>query len=221
MHDLIGVFFSFVFVFFLIGISEALRIKGLVNPAITRKFIHIGVGHWIFFARVLIDSGAWALLPPATFVGINYLSGKKRIFKAMEGNSSSSLGTVFYALSLLILVFLFWGEGNFIYLAAGIMVMAWGDGLAAMVGKKWGKRRIPVIQHVKTWVGSLVMLVTSFIILVLILIFSFSQSPGEVFYISLLTALGATILEALFRSGWDNLFVPLGTALLLFFLVGG
>ncbi len=221
MHDFMGVIFSFIFVFLLIGIAEVLRTKRFLNPAITRKLIHIGVGHWIFFARFLIGSGWWALLPPATFVGINYLSGKKKIFKAMEGTSSSNRGTVFYALSLFILVFLFWGEGEFPFLAAGIMVMAWGDGLAAIAGKKWGKRRIPVIQHVKTWVGTLVMLGTSFLALVLILFFSFSWSPGELFYISLLTALGATILEALFRSGWDNLFVPLGTALLLFFLVGG
>lgn len=221
MHDLIGVLFSFIFVFFLIGIAEVLRKKGLLNPTVTRKLIHIGVGHWIFFARILIDSFWWALLPPATFVGINYLSSRKKVFKAMEGTSSSNPGTVFYALSLLILVFLFWREGGFIFLVVGIMVMAWGDGLAAIAGKKWGQSRIPGLKHVKTWIGSLTMFTVSFLVTIFVLAIYFTGSPGEIIFLSFITALGATILEVLAHSGWDNLTVPLGTAFLLFFLVGG
>ncbi len=221
MNDFAGVLISFVFVFLIIGTAEFLRGKFHLGVEFTRKFIHIGVGHWVLLAVILINSREWALIPPAAFVLINFLSSRKNLFQAMEGAAAKGLGTVYYSLSLLILVFFFWGEEGTPFLLAGIMVMAWGDGLAAIAGKRWGQKRIPGLSQVKTWVGSAVMLLSSMLVILLILNHFFSLNMLHLVGISFIIGLAATVLEVIFRSGWDNIAVPLGTAWLLSWLVGG
>ena len=74
--------------------------------------------------------------PEATFVIINYLSYKKDIIKVMERDVQDGLGTVYYALSLLILAVVSFG----VYKQPSLglipnLIMAYGDGLAAVFGK--------------------------------------------------------------------------------------
>ncbi len=221
MDDFWGVLISFVFVFFIIGTAEFMRGKFHLGEELTRKFIHIGVGHWVLLAVILINNREWALIPPAAFVLINFFSSRKKFFQSMEGAGGKGLGTVYYSLALLILVFFFWGEEGTPFLLAGIMVMAWGDGLAAIAGKKWGQKRIPGLSQIKTWVGSAVMLISSMLVVFLILNHFFSLNILQLAGISFIIGLAATALEVIFRSGWDNIAVPLGTAWLLSWLVGG
>ena len=97
----------------------------------------------------------------------------------------------------------------------GILVMGYGDGLAAIIGRKFGKTKI---RHrftgQKTIVGSAAMFVTSSIV---IAIFSQRYNLGWTHSgcIKILGIAGcATALELFTPLGLDNLSVPIITALL-------
>ena len=77
---------------------------------IVRKIIHIGIGPLIPIAQFLkIDQNFALIITGITsiFVLINY---KFKIFPIFEDIESKSYGTLFYCLSLFILIYLFWNK---------------------------------------------------------------------------------------------------------------
>jgi phytol kinase len=128
------------------------------------------------------------------------------------------LGTFFYAVSIGVLVGCFWHLQQPQYAAIGILVMAWGDGLAALIGQRYGKHKYQVFGAQKSWEGSLTMAVVSYIVCSLILLFTLGN-VWQTWLVSLAVALIATGLEAFSLLGVDNLTVPLGSAAFAFVLI--
>jgi phytol kinase len=93
--------------------------------------------------------------------------------------------------------------------------MAWGDGLAALVGQRWGRHSYKILGSQKSWEGSGTMALVSFLVTGLLLSFTHSFSPG-ILAIAAIVALASTGLESFSRWGIDNLTVPVGSALLAF-----
>ena len=118
---------SFSFIFIVIGIAAFIKDKEL-----SRKFIHILVGNWVFLLP-LFDSYLHALIVPFLFVIINTLSYRFNIIKAMEREDDSK-GTIYYSVSLFILVFLSYLFNQPMLTYIGVLTMAYGDGLAAILG---------------------------------------------------------------------------------------
>lgn len=216
MNNWIGIIVSFVFVFVVIGISSLLSHFKLLNNEGSRKFIHIGVSNWWIIAMIFFDHPVFAAFVPAMFVGINYLSYKKQVFSAMERDGSKrDLGTVYYALSLLILSTLSFSILPMYIGAIGILIMGYGDGFAAVVGKRWGKHRFGNLD--KSVEGSLT--VFFFALLISFILYSM-DAPTNVLLKSLIIAVSATFFEAISPEGFDNLTVPLGSSLIAILLMG-
>lgn len=216
--DLAGVLISICFVFVVILVSEILRKIGNYGNEFTRKFIHIGVAHWWIVAMYFIDVIQYALIPPILFVVLNYYSYKKNLFKSMErGKDTSDLGTVYFPISLIILIILTWKGGllgrDLRYIGAiGVLVMGYGDGFAAIIGKNYGKFKYRIMSSVKSIEGSAAMFLFSFAVTALIL----GVHEGFSFHIlgiSLAIALLASIIEAFTPLGMDNITVPIVTSL--------
>ena len=184
----------------------------------SRKFIHVGVANWWIVAMIFFDNNIYASIVPGLFVVINYISYKKQIFKAMERDGSKKdLGTVYYAISLMILSLITFKNIEFSYIGAlGILIMGYGDGFAAIIGVKYGKHKFKVLGNNKSFEGSLAMFLFSFIVALSIL---FIFNPVNMILYSLILAVVATILELFSPYGFDNLTVPLGTSLLYYLLV--
>jgi len=106
--NLIGLIISFIFVFIILILGEILNRFTKASEEFNRKFVHIGVSNWWIVAMFLIDNMYYAMIPPIIFIILNYLSYKKGVFSSMEREDKESLGTVYYPISLLILVWLFW-----------------------------------------------------------------------------------------------------------------
>ena len=212
MKELLGILISILFVFLIIGLSTLfMKLKWLSLEG-SRKFIHILVGNWWFIAMYYFDTPFYAMLVPLLFVVVNYVSYKKQLFKAMERDGSKSdLGTVYYAISLLLLALIYFNKVNGMNIeyigGLGILTMAYGDGFAAIVGKAYGKN-IFVLN--KTIEGSITMFICSIIPLFLILSFysPFSWIMNSILSIALAGV--AVIFEAYTKNGFDNLSVPLG-----------
>ncbi|WP_009632043.1 diacylglycerol/polyprenol kinase family protein [Synechocystis sp. PCC 7509] len=202
----------------LLLVASLLSRFGTGNSEVIRKVVHIGTGNVILFA--------WWLHIPA-FVGVGasilasivtFLSYRFPILPGINSVGRKSLGTFFYAVSIGILVAWFWSINKPQYAALGILVMAWGDGLAALVGQRFGKHPYQIWDNLKSWEGSGTMAVVSFIVCSLIFL-NVQGNNWQTWIVSLNVALLATTLEAFSMYGIDNLTVPLGSAALGFFLI--
>lgn len=188
------------------------------NPELLRKIVHIGTGNVILFAW-LLDMPAYIGITASILAGVvTLLSFLFPILPAINSVGRRSLGTFFYAVSIGILVAWFWRVQQPEYAALGILIMAWGDGLAALIGQRFGKHKYKYWGGQKSWEGSLTMAITSFVISVLILV-SIKGNYWQVWLVSLLVALAATALEAFSFLGIDNLTVPIGSAAVAFWLM--
>lgn len=222
--DIKGVIISIAFVFLVIVVSELLRKRGGYNEEFTRKFVHIGVAHWWIVAMFLIKDICYALIPPVIFVVLNFYSNRKNLFKSMEREGNSDLGTVYFPISLIVLILLTWDGGllggeNLKYLGAvGSLIMGYGDGFAAIIGKKYGGYKYKIMNNEKSLEGSLAMFVCSFLVS-LVFICSYKGFSlyvvGSCFIVSVL----ATIAEALTPFGMDNLTVPIISTLSAFYFI--
>ncbi len=197
--------------------AEALRRLYQVDGELTRKVVHIGTGNVILFAW-------WGQIP--AWVGITcsitasvitLVSYRYPILPGVNSVGRKSLGTFFYAVSIGLLVGYFWPLGQPEYAAIGILTMSYGDGLAALIGQRWGKHRYQSWGSSKSWEGSLTMLVISGSVSVGILGLGLGLS-WLVGAIALATALVATALETWSWLGIDNLTVPLGAAFIAYWL---
>ncbi len=201
----------------ILAIAEGLNRIFSVNAEVSRKIVHIGTGNVILFAW-WFNIPAWVGIAASVISGIiAIISYKTTILPSINSVGRKSLGTFFYAISIGVLIGWFWTIKQPQYAALGILVMTWGDGLAAVIGQKWGKHQYQFLGSSKSWEGSLTMLFVSFMISSLILL-SVQGNCQPILSISILVALVATGLETFSKYGIDNLTVPLSSASLAFFL---
>lgn len=221
---------SYVYVFAMIGIGEGLRKwlgqakPGTYSTEFTRKVIHISVGMWAIGTVLLFEHWYFAIIPPLSFVVLNYISYRQEIFKSVETGEKGNLGTVYFPISFVIIICLFWESPHL--LVASLMPMTWGDALAAILGRRYGQRKYSVLGSTRSVEGSLAMFFFSWLatFLALLLLSSLggvlSLSKGwqvSVLY-SLALAAFATLVEALSPWHVDNLTVPLLSAALLYLM---
>lgn len=199
--------------------AEGLRRFAHAGPEATRKVVHIGVGNVILLAWWL-QIPAWvAISASVIFSGVALLSYRFPILPAVNSVGRNSLGTFFYAVSIGVVVAWFWPLRVPQYAVIGILVMTWGDGLAALVGQNFGRHPYQLWGMQKSWEGSLAMAIASFIVSAGIL--TTVQGPiGPTWGTAIAIALVATGLEAFSKFGVDNLTVPLGSAIVGFLLNG-
>lgn len=212
--NLFGIIISILFVFCIIGISTILSKKKLISGELSRKFIHIGVSNWWIIAMIYFNNRYYAAIVPALFVVINYLSYKYKVIEAMERDGGKKdLGTVYYAVSLLILSLFTLGKYNNGYIGAlGILTMGYGDGFAAVVGTFKGTKYIPIGKNLKSKEGTFTMFVITFTVTTLVLGICTEISLVGVIFYALFLSIIATLLELFTPNGLDNLTVPLGVS---------
>jgi phytol kinase len=192
-------------------ISELSHRYWAINSEVSRKIVHIGVGNVILLAW-WFQIPAWVGMTAAVLASMLALvSYKLPILPGVNSIGRKSFGTLFYAVSMGLLVTYFWGIQQPQYAAIGILIMSYGDGMAAIIGQNWGKHIYYVGGMTKSWEGSLTMAVVSYIVCNLILIVTIGNI-WQVWGVSLIVALVATGLESFSWWGMDNLTVPVGSA---------
>lgn len=187
------------------------------DSEIVRKIVHIGTGNVILLAWWLDIPAIVGITASIIAAAVTLLSYRFPLLPGINSVGRKSLGTFFYALSIGILVAYFWYIKQPQYAVLGILVMAWGDGLAALIGQRFGKHQYSVFGGQKSWEGSLTMAIVTYCICCLILL-SVEGNIWQVWPISLVVAIVATGLETISFLGLDNLTVPLGSAVLAFLL---
>jgi len=197
-------------------LAEGLTRFTKADSEVTRKIVHIGTGNVILLAWWL-QIPAWIGIGASILFSIlTLLSYRYPVLLSVSGIGRQSWGTFFYAVSIGVLIALFWQDFPQ-YAALGILVMTWGDGLAALVGQRYGKHPYRAWGIPKSWEGSLAMAGVSYAISSIILL-GVQGNHWQTWIVPLVVAAVATGLEAFSKFGIDNLTVPLGSAIVGFAL---
>jgi phytol kinase len=202
----------------------------------SRKFIHVFAGFSIIATFFL--NWAWLTdIIAGLFVVMIYLANPKSPIKFLRKMFSSMArddeiqkghiyGPLYYAISIFTLTFIFTlPQLNilqyYIFPAAALTIMYLGDGLAPIIGKKFGKKEFKLINGcIRTIPGSLTVLIAGFLgSFVMLLIFGFFYysiiSLLSVFILSSIAAISAMFIEMFNPKGYDNLTLPIVTTLIL------
>ncbi|MCT0218765.1 dolichol kinase [Synechococcus sp. CS-1329] len=180
------------------------------QPEWSRKLLHIGTGPVVLIAWATgIDR--WIALPAAAVVTLlAALNHRYRLLPAIEDVGRHSYGTVAYGASITLLLALFWPEQPQA-VAAGVLVMALGDGLAGLLGPLIPSASWQILGQRKSVVGTAAMAAAALLVLLLLRqLGGPAPGPGALVLISLT----ATLLEQVAVLGLDNLSVPVVTGLL-------
>ena len=184
------------------------------SKEIVRKIIHIGIGPLIPIAQLLkIDQNSALIFTGiiSLMVLMNYVY---KIFPTIEDVDRKSFGTLFYCLSLFILISLFWNKDPYA-LIAGFFIMTFGDGLAGLIGKSFDSKSWIFFKQTKSLFGTLTMFFTSFIV-----VCSLGYAQQNNFNVSYITiAFISTILEQFSIFGIDNFIVPISSAFCFNFFI--
>lgn len=198
--------------------------RGWLDQKLSRKIIHIGTGPlfllcWPLFSTAPIARFLAALVPlvlTLQFLAIGLqLIKQPAAVQAMtrNGNPAELLrGPLYYGLIFILCTLLFWRNSPVGILA--LMLMCGGDGLAEIVGRRFGQHKLPFGSK-KSWAGSAAMLLGGFALgesfLALFNYWGYFQPalhPVNTVPAVAGIALAATAVEALPFEDIDNLTLP-------------
>jgi len=183
---------------------------------LSRKIVHIGTGPVILLAW-LFDLPKNIAVSAAVFItitlGLNY---QFRLLPAIEDIKRKSFGTIAYGISITILLVLFWPKYAST-VSLGVLSMAFGDGMAGLIGKSIRSRKWVVLGQTKSAAGTLTMgLIVAMTTLAISQLNNLNIQPLEIIVISLI----ATGLEQISPWGIDNITVPIGVTCTAIWLLG-
>ncbi|KAL0047392.1 hypothetical protein WJX82_002228 [Trebouxia sp. C0006] len=221
IRDLLATLLSASLAYVLVKTLEFSASQDYLSQLVCRKVVHISTGPlfvltWPLFSAAPTARVCAAAVPLCNafrliLVAIGTMESKATIQAVSRGGSRQELlrGPLLYIGIVTAVTLLFWRESP-----VGLMVlslMCGGDGLADIVGRRYGSARLP-FNHNKSWLGSLAMLTGGAVMsMVYIALFHsmgyFTNTMQNMLGTIWMTSLVATAVEALPIYGWldDNL----------------
>jgi uncharacterized protein (TIGR00297 family) len=184
-----------------------------------RKVVHVGVGGFAFLLRYLTSAQAAGMALAAFLFNWQVLPriGGKGLWRDGERTLGYPRGILLYPLSVLGLVLYFW---NARWMAAAVWaVLAFGDGMASVVGQTVGGPRLPWNRE-KSWAGFLAFVVFGAIGAAVLIAWT-AQLPVDLhawhakrtLVLGLALAVVGALVESVPSTLDDNVTVPLAGAL--------
>tara|TARA_B100000941_G_C28453678_1_gene526580 strand:+ start:192 stop:836 length:645 start_codon:yes stop_codon:yes gene_type:complete len=206
----------FIYIFTIFVLSIIYKKFNPNNKEALRKIIHIGIGPLIPLAKYLEINQNSAIYCTGFITLLILINYKYKLFPTIEDVERKSFGTLFYCLSLFILIVFFWDKDPD-SLIAGFFIMTFGDGLAGLIGKNFDSKSWFFLEQKKSYFGTMTMFFTS---LIVVLGIGYFQQYN--FNLNFLTiALIATLLEQFSIFGIDNFIVPISAAICFNFFITG
>jgi len=196
---------------------------GLTTGEAARKLVHVAVGGLAFLLRFLTWRQA-AVMAATAFVFNLYLLpriGGRRLWRAPEQQRGLPAGILLYPLAVLGLVLVFRHE---LWIAAAVWaILAFGDGMATVVGLTAGGPRLPW-NAAKGWAGSLAFVLFGSVGASVLLAWTLrlpiaSAFSPRILVLTVPLAVLCALVESAPTTLDDNLTVPLAGALVLPLLV--
>ena len=215
--DLAGVLLVYVYVAILLLITEKLLNK---HPTVSRKILHIMTGNIAFLLPIFQTREVMAFFAAGPFILFTFLMSPHSPIKSIKGKTSEAghgMGLVYYAIAWTVLAYVFFDHTEII--AVGILAMSYGDGLASLLGVKFGKRKYRIWQNEKSYIGSASVFFFTFITTIIALWFYEILITPYILLVLAFIALVVVIVEALTPKGLDNLSVPFIAAFLYWLIL--
>jgi phytol kinase len=205
----------------LCGLALLVRRRWPDQPEWSRKVVHIGSGPVLLLAWGLGIDRRIALPVAGLVTLLAALNHRIRVLPAIEDVDRRSYGTIAYGATIVLLLLLWW-PAQPAAVAAGVLVMAWGDGFAGLIGPIWPSTSWQVWGQKRSLLGTTTMALASLGALVLVrqLALAAGLTSPELGALATM-ALLATALEQVAWLGLDNLSVPLAVAALWRWWSGG
>jgi phytol kinase len=228
-QDVVATVFTFALSVAWLRLMDSLAARGVFSARTSRKLIHIGTGPlfvlcWLLFSPSSTARWLAALVPLAittqfALVGLGWMRDDKAV-QAMtrHGDRREILrGPLFYGIVFVACTIAFWRSDPIGIVA--LMILCGGDGLADLVGRRWGRVRLPFNRE-KSWVGSAAMFAGGYLLAIGMTgvfeglgMFAQPLVPQAARAIAWI-ALGSTVVEALPARDVDNLLIS-GAAIVL------
>jgi phytol kinase len=206
---MLSLFLTALAVFILLMAGELWWRRNEVHGEFSRKFVHVSVGSFVAFWPFFLSWRQIELLSIA-FVIVVALSKQLRVFQAIHSVQRPTWGELFFAVAVGVVALI--THDKWIY-AAALLQMSLADGLAAVIGVRYGNRlKYLVFGHTKSVTGTLTFFAVSLAILLGV---GHWGNMGVGLSYALIVAAVASVLENLAAYGSDNLLVPLLVALML------
>jgi phytol kinase len=226
-NNLLAVVVTFALSLAWLRINDFAAHRGWVSSDLSRKIIHMGTGPlfvlcWLLFQDTPSAPYLAALVPLAiTFqfllVGIGVIKDESAV-KAMSrsGDRREILrGPLYYGIVFVVLTIVFWLRSPVGIIA--LMLLCGGDGLADILGRRFGSRKLPWNAG-KSWLGTLGMFLGGWIFAIAVMAAYLAAGifPGAMAaYLPAITiiALVVTVVESLPIHDLDNITVTLAAVL--------
>lgn len=201
---------------------------GWINSQLSRKIIHTGTGFffvlcWLLFPQTS-SSRYLAALVPSLFtiqfmlVGAGIIHDRATVQSISRTGDHRELlkGPLLYGLVFILITMLFWFDSPTGMIA--LMILCGGDGLADIIGTRFGHRYLPWNQK-KTWIGSIGMFIAGslfslFVLAVFIQAGQFSPPVWDYLLKIAVMSAAATMVESLPIRDFDNLTITLASVVL-------
>ena len=202
--------------------------RGWVSSQMSRKIIHMGTGPlfvlcWPLFRESPLSRYLAALVPLAItaqffLVGAGIINDEAAVLAMSRTGDRREIlrGPLFYGLIFVLITMIYWTDSPIGIIA--LMLMCGGDGLADIIGRKFGRAKLP-INGEKSWAGSLAMFwggwVCAALILAIYIALRIFPGPWRAYLPPLtLIAAAGTLIESLPLHDVDNISVTLTASLL-------
>lgn len=183
----------------------------------SRKMVHIGLGlttlsfPWLF-------SETWPVwlmcgISIITLLGLRHKKFKNNLGQALHSVERTSYGEICFPISVAILFHL--SHTMPVFYIVPLLVLTLADAFAAIVGVRYGKSHYDAAEGIKSIEGSTFFFITAFLCIQIPLLLMSDYANGHIILVALFIALLITLSEAASWQGLDNLFIPLGSYMVL------
>ena len=203
----------------LILFGEYFRKNNILRGENARKFVHAFAGTWGALWPVFLDLKSIAVLMGLGAIAAMVLR-KLSIFRSVYGVRRLSVGEILIGIGLALSAFL---ADNGAVFSSAVLIIAWSDSAAALIGLKYGKKNtFKVLGSKKSVIGSLAFFVSTVVVLMSYMYYTLGS--GMIGNIDqLIGALGLsifisaclTVVEIVGVYGVDNLTIPLFATIVL------
>lgn len=205
--------------FVLLLLGEYFRQTNILKGESARKFVHAFTGTWAALWPAFLDLRSIAVLTSLASIAAILLR-RFNIFRSVYSVRRLSIGEILIGIGLSLSALL---ADNGAVFSSAVLIIAWSDSIAALVGMKYGKKRsFKILSSKKSLPGSAAFFVSTVIVLMSYMYYTLGSSmfrDPETFIgalmLSMIISISLTVVELTGVYGTDNLTIPLFAVIVL------
>ena len=197
-----------------VGLGELLRARAGWTPESSRRAVHAVTALGVAVSAEWFEEPTWLYVLGLVFIGVNAVAVPRRWLAGMHGIRRTSWGTVIFPVAFVVALVTCWtlDPGRVYILQVAFVVLGLADPAASYVGTSMTRPGVYRIgDETKSAAGSIVFITVAVLAsgVTLLLAGPPTLSPAHVLGGAVVVGVLTTVVEALGRRGWDNLWIVL------------